>query len=141
MKFEEDKIKTNYNTYRNYLETRCKNLANYLNKEMQKINNDSYAYHENSSCFGMSNYIMIDYNDYNNDIYESITIRISDHSPTGSGSLCDAYIYIQDKEWGIIRKEVFEVFEKFITLTTGQKYILKHVPDSNKKLDVKNILP
>lgn len=81
---------------------------------------------------------MIDYNDYNNDIYESITIRISDHSPTGSGSLCDAYIYIQDKEWGIIRKEVFEVFEKFITLTTGrQKYILKHVPDSNKKLDVK----
>lgn len=36
MKFEDDKIKTNYNTYRNYLETRYKILPIILIKKCKK---------------------------------------------------------------------------------------------------------
>lgn len=102
--FESQKIKSRYRTFKSYLEARCEALERGLEKRFS-----CEARHNSSNCRGMSNYIDI----WNSDD-EQITIRISDHSPTGSGSPCDYYIYIQNKTWMEIKKEVFEIAENFL---------------------------
>lgn len=103
-RFYKSKMESRYTTYRSYLEARCESLPNQIGKIAK-----CEARHTASRCRGMSNYIDIFKNDD-----ESITIRISDHAPTGSGSPCDYYIYIQDKTWMEVKKEVFEIAENFL---------------------------
>lgn len=103
-KFYKLKMESCYQTYRTYLEARCEALPGQLEKRFP----DCEAQHIASRCRGMSNYIEIE-NGSN-----AITIRISDHNPTGSGSPCDHYIYIQDKTWMEIKKEIFRITEDFL---------------------------
>lgn len=104
-KFEESKMTSQYTSYRAYLVARCEALPRQLEKKF-----DCSANWIGSRCRGMSNYIEISKKDSD----DSITIRISDHEPTGSGSPCDFYIYIQDRTWMEIKKEVFEIAEDFL---------------------------
>lgn len=103
--FQTEKMKENYYLYRNYLKTRCELIPDQIER---KYNYDCIVYYNQSNCRGMSNYIDISKGS------DSITIRISDHEPTGSGSPCDYYIYIQDKTWMEIKKEVFRIAEDFL---------------------------
>lgn len=104
MRFENSKLKTKYNTYRNYLEARCEALPRQIEKKFGNVE----CYHNSSSCYGMSNYINIEVNDQDGNYLDSFEIRISDHNPTGSGEHCDEYIYINGKEWLDIKKGVFK---------------------------------
>ena len=65
----------------------------------------------------MSNYIDITKEDENGDTLDQFTIRISDHNATGSGTPCDKYIYVDDKTWLEIKKEVMDlhisIYQKF----------------------------
>lgn len=103
-KFYEIEMKSHYWTYRSYLAARCSSLPSQLERKFKNC----YAWHKESTCYGMSNYIEISNED------SSITIRISDHNQTSSGSPCDYYIYIQNKTWMEIKKEVFEIAENFL---------------------------
>ena len=62
----------------------------------------------------MSNYISVEKQDENGDTLEQFTIRISDHTPTGSGESCDGYIYIDGKTWAEIKAEVFDFISERI---------------------------
>ena len=105
-KFEKE---FNY-TDRNYLIERCAALPRQIEKKFK----NAVAYHTESTCFGMSNYINIEKQDNDGEYIDSIDIRISDHAPTGSGSPCDAYIYIQDKTWMEVKREILDVVENFM---------------------------
>lgn len=94
-----------YNTCRAYLEKRCAALPSQIENKYRCT-----SCHNSSTCYGMSNYIYI-----NADHKESFCIRISDHSPTGSCEPCDHYIYIDNRSWSDIKKEVFEVIENFFS--------------------------
>lgn len=109
MRFEKEFLKSRYGTYRNYLEKRCAALPEQIERRFKNAS----CYHEASSCFGMSNYISIEKQDENGDgdAVDQFTVRISDHSPTGSGEHCDAYIYIDGKTWKEIKEEVFNFIE------------------------------
>ena len=110
MRFEKELLKSRYWTYENYLEVRCEALPAQIEK---KFKNTS-VYHEASTCFGMSNYINVEKQDENGDTLEQFTIRISDHTPTGSGESCDGYIYIDGKTWAEIKAEVFDFISEKI---------------------------
>lgn len=103
--FQAEKMEENYYLYKNYLKMRCELIPDQIER---KYNYDCIVYYNQSNCRGMSNYIDISKGS------DSITIRISDHEPTGSGSPCDYYIYIQDKTWMEIKKEVFRIAEDFL---------------------------
>lgn len=105
-KFYANELKSKHNTYRNYLEKRCEKLP----AEIERHFKTCTAYHIASTAAGMSNYIEVSTDDKDN-IY---TIRISDHKPTSSGDPCDYYIYIQNKTWLEIKKEVFETIKNFL---------------------------
>ena len=108
MRFEN--LKNHYQSNRNYLEKRCEALPNQLERKFKNCE----SYHTSSGCFGMSNYINIEKQDENGDYIDSITIRISDHSPTGSGEQCDHYIYIENKTWSEIKAEAMKIAEQFL---------------------------
>lgn len=108
MKFEN--LKNRYWTNKNYLEKRCENLPSQIEKKFQNCE----ATHTTSTCFGMSNYINIEKQDENGDYIDCIAIRISDHSPTGSGEQCDHYIYIENKTWSEIKAEAMKIAEQFL---------------------------
>lgn len=110
MKFESSELKNKYQSYRNYLEARCEALPRQIERRFKNCE----ANHQSSGCFGMSNYISIEKQNDNGDYIDSITIRISDHDPTGSGEHCDFYLYINGEEWKNIKKEVFEIVENFM---------------------------
>lgn len=107
MKFLKSEMKNKYWTYCHYLEARCEALPEQLEKKFKNIE----CYHESSSCYGMSNYINVEIQDNAGDSLDSFDIRISDHEPTGSGEHCEKYIYITDKEWKEVKKEVFTFIE------------------------------
>lgn len=109
-KFYEYKMEDRYTTYRTYLEERCKMLPDQIERKFK----NSSVRHIASKCRGMSNYIQIIRIDAEDEENDTITIRISDHEPTGSGSECDFYMYIQDKTWMEIKKRVFEIAEEFL---------------------------
>lgn len=104
MRFDNDTLKNRYQTCRSYLEKRCDALPGQIERKFKNVS----CYHEASTCFGMSNYINVEIQDENGDYVDSFDVRISDHSPTGSGESCDKYIYIDGKEWADIKKEVLE---------------------------------
>lgn len=108
MKFEN--LKNRYQTNRNYLEKRCENLPIQIEKKFKNCE----ATHTASKCYGMSNYINIEKQDENGDYIDSITIRISDHNPTGSGEQCDFYVYIENKTWSEIKAEAMNIVKEFL---------------------------
>lgn len=108
MRFEN--LRNQYWTNRNYLEKRCEALPNQLERKFKNC----ASYHTASGCFGMSNYIHIEKQDENGDYIDSITIRISDHNPTGSGEHCDHYLYIEGRTWSEIKAEVMNIAEEFL---------------------------
>ena len=108
MRFEN--LKNRYWTNRNYLEKRCEALPNQLERKFKNCE----ASHTASTCYGMSNYIDIEKQDENGDYLDSITIRISDHNPTGSGEHCDHYLYIEGRTWMEIKNEVMNIAEEFL---------------------------
>lgn len=107
MRFDTDTLKNRYQTCRSYLEKRCAALPEQIERRFKNAS----CYHEASSCFGMSNYISVEKQDENGDAVDQFTVRISDHSPTGSGEHCDDYIYIDGKTWKEIKEEVFNFIE------------------------------
>lgn len=108
--FYRNKMEDRYWTYHNYLKTRCEALPQQLEKKFKNC----LAYHTASRCWGMSNYIRIAKEGAGDEYDSSITIRISDHDPTGSGGRCDHYLYVQDRTWAEIKEEVFKIAESFL---------------------------
>lgn len=110
MLFEKSNLKKRYWTYRNYLKARCTSIPAQLERRFKKCS----VYHTASTCYGISNYIHVSKQDDNGDDIDSITIRISDHDPTGSGDPCDYYLYIDNKSWADIKKDIFDIATKFL---------------------------
>lgn len=105
-----ENLENRYHTNRNYLEQRCESLPRQLERKFKNCE----VSHNASSCYGMSNYIDIEKQDENGDYADRITIRISDHNPTGSGDHCDHYIYIEGRTWSEIKSEIMGITEKFL---------------------------
>lgn len=108
-KFEKEKMRSCYWTYKKYLQKRCESLPRQLERKF-KCEADYTA----SRCAGMSNYIFLFTTNPEGWTDKNITIRISDHEPTGSGSSCDYYIYVQGKTWAEIKEQVFKIAEDFL---------------------------
>ena len=89
MRFDTDTLKNRYQTCRSYLEKRCEALPGQIERKFKNVS----CYHEASTCFGMSNYINVEIQDENGDYVDSFDVRISDHSPTGSGTIGKSGIF------------------------------------------------
>jgi len=105
-----EKLRSKYWTYRNYLIARCESLPDQIERKFKNCE----CNHTESSAFGMSNYIEIEKKDQNGDYLDSITIRVSDHDPTGSGEHCEHYLYIHGCTWMEIKKEILEIVKNFL---------------------------
>lgn len=108
-KFEEKMMEKRHASYRNYLTKRCEVLAGTI----QRKNKNVTVCHEESRCAGMSNYLQVGIEDEKGEELDYFTIRISDHNDR-YGSNAALYIYVQNKTWEDIKKEVLDFVEKKI---------------------------